>query len=233
MLKRRWNATGAAGDSGRLQRLAARLWLAAAALYLGSELVAALAFSPRYSYAHNYISDLGVTVCGTIFDGRPICSPLHAIMNASFILQGVLFFGAALAIFRSTPTLATSGLVAVAALNGFGNVLLGLFPENAPGQLAAVLSCHVLGALLAIVFGNAAALLSVAAFRTFSLPRLHRSASLALPLAAALSLAMLVVARQSGRASMLPDAIWERASVYTITAWEVLTAACLSMRARG
>ena len=63
-------------------------------------LLAAVAFSPRYSYAHNYVSDLGVPVCGTIFDGRSVCSPLHALMNGDFVLQGVLFFAAALAAAR-------------------------------------------------------------------------------------------------------------------------------------
>ena len=213
------------------QRLAAGCWLAAAVVYLASELATALAFSPRYSYAHNYISDLGVTVCGTIFDGRSICSPLHALMNAGFVIQGVLFFSAALAIFRSTAT--ASAFVAVSALNGIGNILLASFPENAPGQFTVSLSYHVLGALLAIVFGNATALVSASLFRSCGVPRTHQLASIGLPLAAALSLAMLIVARTSGGTSIFADAVWERISVYTINAWEVLTAACLLVGTRG
>ncbi len=214
------------------QRLAAGLWLAAALFYVGSELAAASAFSPRYSYARNYISDLGVTLCGTIYEGRSIRSPLHGLMNGDLIIQGLLFPGGALAISRSLSRATASALVAVATLNGIGNALIGAFPENMPGQFTAALSCHVLGALLAIVCGNATALMSASIFRNLGLPRIHRRASIALPLVAAVSLAMLIGARRSGAQSVLPDAVWERISVYTITAWEVLTAACLVVRTR-
>ncbi len=220
-------------DGRTTQRLAAGFWLAAAVLYLTSELAAAIAFTPRYSYAHNYISDLGVPVCGTVYDGRSICSPLHALMNAAFLVQGVLFISAALAISRSIPTVATVAFVAVSAVNGIGNFLLASFSENAPGHFSAALSFHVLGALLAIVFGNAAALMSASIFRHLGLPRFHRLASIGLPLAAALSFTVLIMARESRADIMVAAAVWERISVYTITAWEMLTAACLMVRTRG
>ena len=101
-----------------------------------------------------------------------------------------------------------------------------------PGQLAGALSWHVLGALLAIVCGNGAALMSASAFRSLGLPRIHRLGSIGLPLVAAVAFAMLVGTRASGTANLLPDGVWERGSVYTITAWEVLTAACLMVGTR-
>ncbi len=213
-------------------RCAAGFWLAAAILFVGSELAAAAAFSPPYSYARNYISDLGVTSCGTVFEGRPVCSPLQGLMNADFIAQGLLFSGAAIVISRRISAATTPAFLALAVMNGIGNVLIGCFPENAPGRLTSALSWHIVGALLAIVNGNGAALVSAATFATLRLPRLHRRASIGLPLAAAASLAMLIAARRAGTANMLPDAIWERISVYAITAWEVLTAACLMTRTR-
>ena len=217
----------------RIRRcLAAGLWLAAALFYVGSELAAASVFSPPYSYAHNYVSDLGVAVCGTIYEGGAICSPLHGLMNGDFIVQGLLFPGAAVALVWSIPTAARLAFVVAATLNGVGNALLGSFPENMPGQFSSTMSCHVLGALLAIVFGNATALISVSVARSLGLPRLHRHASVVLPFTAAVSLAMLVGARRSGTMNVLPDAVWERASVYTITGWEALTAICLLVRTR-
>ena len=226
------SSTPPAASERTRERLAAGLWLAAALFYVGSELAAATAFSPRYSYARNYISDLGVTVGGTIFEGRPICSPLHGLMNADFIVQALLFPGAALAISRSIPSPGRFAFVAVAALNGLGNGLIGTFPEIMPGRLGATLSCHVVGALLAIVCGNGAALMSASLFGNLELPRIHRRASLVLPIAAFVSLAMLIGARSSGTRNAVPDAVWDRISVYAITAWEVLSATCLMARAR-
>ena len=216
---------------GPTERLAAGLWIAAAVLYLGSEALAAAAFSPPYSYAQNYISDLGVPDCGIVYDGRAICSPLHGLMNADLVLQGLLFTGAALAIVRSLTTPTRFVLVAFAALNGIGNILVGSIPESAV-RLAGSVNGHVLGAVLAIVFGNAAALMSAASFRTLRLPRLFLPASIGLPLLAGVALAMLAVGRHSGTPTVFPDGVWERMSVYTITAWEVLAAACLLGRKR-
>ena len=51
-----------------LLRLAGALWLLAGVMYLACESIAAAAF-PGYSYARNYISDLGVPYDGLI-NGR-------------------------------------------------------------------------------------------------------------------------------------------------------------------
>ena len=219
-------------DARTRECLAAGFWLAAALLYVGSELAAASVFSPRYSYAHNYISDLGVTICGTIYEGRAICSPLHGLMNGDFIAQGLLFPGAAVSMSQLIPTGTRLPFIALAALNGVGNVLLGSFPENMPGPFIGTLSCHILGALLAIVFGNGTVLMSASIFPRLKLSRLHRYASTLLPIAAAVSLAMLIGARSSATVNLLPDAVWERTSVYTITGWETLTALCLLVGTR-
>lgn len=59
--------------------------------YLVIETATASAWtSPAYSYATNFVSDLGVPARGT-FEGRAIDSPLHAVMNTGFVIQGVLF----------------------------------------------------------------------------------------------------------------------------------------------
>ena len=65
-------------------------------VYVGTEAIAASAF-PGYSYSANYISDLGVPDVAE-FQGRAIDSPLSAVMNAGFILQGVLYLVAAVAL---------------------------------------------------------------------------------------------------------------------------------------
>lgn len=39
-----------------------------------------------YDRRTGLISDLGAVNCG-VFDGRHVCSPLHGLMNASFVVQ--------------------------------------------------------------------------------------------------------------------------------------------------
>ena len=210
-------------DGRQAALLAAGLWTIAAVLYVVTEGIAAWTFSPPYSYAHNYISDLGVPVCGAVFDGRSICSPLHGVMNADFIVQGILFSAAALSMFRLLLHPMKYAFLACAILNGIGNVLVGLFPETSGGQGQGASLYHVAGALLAIVFGNGASLSSASAFRTLDLGRVYRVASIALPIVGWFAFAMLVAAP----GFVFADGVWERLSVYTITAWELLSATCL------
>lgn len=206
-------------------RVAAALWLMAAVLYLGGEAATAVAFSPPYSYATNYISDLGVPTCGTVYAGRSICSPRHALMNATFIVQGVLFVAAALAVSICLRSWTRYLLVTCAALEGIGIIVIGLYPETTTSALGG-LNVHILGALLAIVFGNVTAMVSIFGLRELDLPRLHRWISVALPMIAVFALAMLI----TDATEWVPSGIWERTSVYTITAWELLTGACLLYR---
>ncbi len=211
----------------RALRVAALAWGAAAITYVAAEAAAASAFAPAYSYARNYISDLGVPACGIVFAGRSICSPLHAVMNADFVAQGLLFVVAGLAAARALSGAARWPLVACAALNGIGITLVGLFPET-----SGVAGLHGLGALLAILFGNATGFVSAFAFRELRLPPVHRLASLGLPVLGAIAFAILLSARGRTAPLLLPDGILERTSVYTITAWELVTAWCLMVRGR-
>ena len=209
---------------GRTNRLvAAGSWLAAAAVYLLAEGISAAAFSPSYSYAQNYISDLGVAACGQLIDGRAICSPLHDLMNAGFIIQGLLFFAAAVFAARAVTRRARYALLALAAMNCIGISLVGIFHEAAATQADPTLQYHVLGAFLAIVAGNATALASSALSPDLGLPPWHRTASIILSIVGMVGLVMLIVAQARGTVTLVPDGIWERTSVYTITAWEVVT----------
>jgi hypothetical protein len=63
-------------------------WLMAGAAYLILEAVAAAAYWPDYSYAHNYISDLGRPARQPA--GATIGSGFASAMNAAFSLQGIL-----------------------------------------------------------------------------------------------------------------------------------------------
>ena len=210
--------------------VAAGLWLSAGTVYLLAEGLSAAAFTPAYSYAENYISDLGVPDCGGSFGGRAICSPLHNLMNAGFILQGLLFVAAAMVAARTLRSRARYALVGLATINCVGISIVGVSHEAAAAPGDATLKVHVLGAFLAIVAGNATALVSSIVSRELRLPAVHRVASVVLPIAGIAALIMLILAQARGPI-LVPDGIWERGSVYTITAWEILTGLCL-LRAR-
>ena len=132
-------------------------WLWFACLqYFVAEAVCISAWRGRYSLHENFISDLGAHVCGAATSD---CSPLHALMNASFLLQGALLAGGAWLLARRRPPggLGAAGFVLVGA-SGLGVALVGLAPEDvAPGW-------HYAGAAENFLTCNFGALLTGAAF---------------------------------------------------------------------
>ena len=118
----------------------AAAWLSAALSYLILEAVAAAVF-PHYSYARNFISDLGAAA-----------SPRAWVMNTAFCVQGTLFFVAAVLAVRAFETRRARLFLGLAAANMVGNLLIAVF-HSGPSPTAWV---HVTGAVLAIVGGNAA-----------------------------------------------------------------------------
>jgi hypothetical membrane protein len=180
-----------------LSRGAGVAWLSAGLSYLTLEGVAAAAFQPSYSYTRNFISDLGI----------PGHSAVAWLMNTAFVVQGALFLAGAVLIRGSRR------LLAFAAANAAGNVLIALFHSGS--------ATHAVGAVLAIVGGNAA-ILAGSSINGGQ----HRKVSLALGAFGLLSFVLFVVALKDAT----PPAVWERCSVYSITAWELVTGAWLLSR---
>lgn len=108
----------------------------------------ALAWPKPYSWLHNTISDLGNTGCGN-YAGRFVCSPLHELMNSSFITLGFTMALGSLLIYQefkqSRASLIGFSFMAIA---GLGTILVGLYPENTLSSL------HALGAALPFFVGN-------------------------------------------------------------------------------
>jgi hypothetical membrane protein len=134
--------------------------------YFVAEAVAIAGWIGSYSLSGNYISDLGAIGCAVNASeaARPaqaICSPLHALMNASFLLQGFLIVcGTALIwpLFPKGP-LWTFGLLLVGAA-GIGVFVVGLAPEDT------IPNWHFLGAIENFLCCNAGmAILGVALLR--------------------------------------------------------------------
>lgn len=194
--------------------------MVAAIGYLLLEAVAAAGFAPAYSYARNYISDLGLTG-GKLVDGRPVHSPRAHVMHAAFCLQGILFLlGAALIVGVPDNRRARVFLGTVAA-NAVGNVVIATAHSG---------TAHVGGAALAIAGGNAAIAAGPDAIGALAGRRRYRAVSKTLAALGLSCMTMLVVNSKTSRTLLLPDGVWERGSVYSIIAWQLLTAAGLLAR---
>jgi hypothetical membrane protein len=135
--------------------LGAACWALSVAFFVDQAIVQAATTRP-FSLATNYISDLGSTACGPAAAGPhvDVCSPLHGLMNGTFIVVGLLHTIGAIATRRAWPRRppATAGLVLL-AIAGTGLTVAGLAPENVD------LGLHTLGALYGIVCLNAAMVL--------------------------------------------------------------------------
>ena len=127
-------------------RCGAALWVVAAVGYLIFEAVAAAGFAPAYSYAHNYISDLGVSAV----------SPRSYLMHAAFYLQGILFFLGALLIVGFPESPRARIFLGLITANSIGNIVIGTVHSG---------NVHRAGAALAIVGGNTAILAGSASDR--------------------------------------------------------------------
>ncbi|HEY2205167.1 MAG TPA: DUF998 domain-containing protein [Pseudonocardia sp.] len=138
-------------------------WVLAAVQYAVAQMVAAAAWQRPYSLRRNYLSDLGNTRCGwfAVAPSTPtyVCSPLHAVMNASFVTAGVLVVAGAV---LQRPTWPPGGTATAAGalwvLDGLGRITVGLVPENTN------IGVHLLGALN-IPVGSIATLLTAVALR--------------------------------------------------------------------
>ncbi len=199
--------------------------IAAALEYVVTEVITASAWkTPVYSYASNWISDLGAPDCST-FQGRVVCSPLHDVMNTGFIAQGVMFLIASILLLRLFSGASRYVSLVLALIYSIGIMLVGSFH----GSTAATANgtFHYLGAFMAIVGGNIAAIVTGFLWKRLEMPRWYGSISIVLSF---LGIACgVVLGTTIGR---IPPGIPERASVYTILLWQLLTGIVLLVGVR-
>ena len=196
------------------------LWLGAALVFFVCEAVAAAAVpAPGYSYATDLISALGVSHR----------SPLSAVMNVGFCLQGLLFLAGALLVTRVTEAGRRRLFLVLVSLYAFGTVLVATFHGDslAAGDYAGG-ALHWYGALFAMVGGNAAIIAGSSVVAGLVTVRWYRTASIALGVVGLLSLFMI-----GNPTAQLTPGIWERGAVYTIFFWQIVTAFLLFARRRS
>lgn len=139
-------------QSQSIKHHAAGLAWALAFAYMLSEILTALAWKSDYSFRHDTISDLGVTACTP-----NMCSPLHLLMNATFVVLGLLTIIGAVLFRHFVPHGYRQWLiVSLAVITGLSTAATGLFPSNDGivvhflAVMPAFVSRHIVLILLAI-----------------------------------------------------------------------------------
>lgn len=212
----------------RSSRIAAAALLLGPAVYLTAEAVSAAAWTgPTYSYLHNWISDLGSSTTGT-FQGREIDSPLYQVMNAGFLIQGLLFGVGVLAIASRLPGRLRRTVTALTVATSTGYVLLAAFHGSPQAAEDGTLALHHLGATLAIVGANALATVLGAHWWKDPMNRSLGHASVPLGVLGLVAVTALFSTMGSG----LPAGLIERVSVCTAVAWQVRVALQLLLAGR-
>lgn len=139
-------------DIRRLRHTVAAIAWTLAFAYLVVEFVTAVAWRRDYSFRHDTISDLGITACTP-----NMCSPLHLLMNAAFVVLGLLTIVGAVGLRDYIPHGRRQwSIVALAVIIGASTAATGVFPSNdgivihGLAVLPALVSRHIVLILLAI-----------------------------------------------------------------------------------
>jgi hypothetical membrane protein len=202
-------------------RVAGTCWALAAIIYLATEGLAARAFTPTYSYLSIFISDLGIPECNVAVPAHELqCSPLYALMNGGFMVEGFLFIFAVALLFSLLRAQSLTAFAVLSVAHGVGLWLVALFHAG-PQEMATHIPFHVIGAILAIIGGNLAIWVSPAP-RELQAPGFIRSLTRWAPVLGIASALLIGVAQAAHTTLLFQPATWERLSVYTIILWEGL-----------
>jgi hypothetical membrane protein len=187
--------------------------------FFAAHVVAQSAWLTPYRWATNYISDLGAVTCVSE-PGDAVCSPLHAVMNTAFVLQGLALIGGtvltAAAWAPSAGRRVWQGLVVAA---GVSWIVVGLVPEDVDRAV------HAAGALPGFVVSNAALLVAGSSTSTRR-HRVCRRAALVLGIVGAAGFALLAVASRWPGGPVGVGAA-ERAVVFPLQIWALVTGVAL------
>jgi hypothetical membrane protein len=135
--------------------------------YFAVQIFVALQWSTTYDPSRDTISDLGNTACGT-WNGRYVCSPLHSLMNASFVVLGTaMTLGSVLVSRYFANGRASKVGFAALVISGLGVIMVGLFPENSVSAL------HGLGASTPFVLGNTSLIILALSLKMPALLRVY------------------------------------------------------------
>lgn len=213
-------------------------WRIAGAVLVGAglgwfllEAIVAAKF-PAYSYASNYVSDLGVAEPGTV-QGRSLNSPLALLANVMFITQGLLFLVAAVLVVRNARASAARRVFLwLAAGYAIGYAMIAAFPGSERAAADGTFALHVLGASLAILCGYLAMIVAGLYAHRLGGSAAYRNFSVGISVLGIVSLAMLMATTTGSSTDILVptgpwDGAWERGGCYALIIWELVTGVSL------
>jgi hypothetical membrane protein len=190
-----------------------------------AHIVVASAWPTGYSWTENYISDLGAVTCRRL-PGSSVCSPLHAVMNSAFLLQGVLLISGTVLTAAAWPASAGrrvwQGLIVA---SGVSWIVVGLVPEDVAR------TAHAAGALPGFVLSNVTLLVAGVSASTRVHPVCRRAATV-FGIVGVSGCALMVVA------SRRPDGLIgigaaERLVVFPLQIWALVVGIALLSAGRG
>jgi hypothetical membrane protein len=199
---------------------AALLIVCALQFVVGERVAASAWVRPPYNYARNYISDLGITACGVT------CSPLHWVVNASFVLLGMLFLAATVLLVTFLPARERAMQLILATLYAIGLTIVAAIP--AQPQSGGLVIFHAIGALVALLASNYP-LVRIGVFA----PRLQAPQGFAVACIVLGSVGILGTCLFAIPSPTLPRAIFERAGTYPFLLGCVITGIAILYSAQG
>ncbi|MCU1406800.1 MAG: hypothetical protein JWQ43_3103 [Glaciihabitans sp.] len=207
-------------------RTAGLLLVIGPAVFLLAEAISALAWrTPTYNYAYNFVSDLGTDVCGDIFDGRVMCSPLHAVMNTGFITFGVLFLVGVIATAPRLPWPTRIITVALGLVVGVCLTLVALVHGDSANQANGSLAIHGAAAQYAVESANLVGIILGLSYRRLGVGLARGLGCVVLGIVGILCFRLLY-------SGIVAAAILERGAVYAIFAWMLIVGIVLLRRQR-
>ena len=200
------------------------MWMFAVQFFV-AQIVVQAAWTTPFSLANNYVSDLGNTACGNYRTGVAayVCSPWHAVMNASFLLQGVIIIVGTLLVAPFVRGKTAKHIVlSLLILTAVGMIGVGAFPENINND------AHVYSAAIQFVTGNLA-LIVVGFTRIMPGTELRYSLfSIVLGILGLMATALFPTGNDFG----LGTGGMERVAAYTFPMWLIWTGSRLLLSSR-
>ena len=207
-------------NRSRLMALAAIAMLLAGLGYVIVEAVVASAWTdPPYNYIYDQIPDLGNPTCGP-FQERVICSPLYGLMNAMFVVHGILFGVASVLLSRLLAGVTRAVVFVLALVYAVGLSMITIFYQHA-GMPPIVEVLNITGAFLGIVAGSIIAIIFGTQRRRLLLPSWLGPASVVLGVVG------IVAGIVFFALSLAPLGVRERVSIYPLILWQIVAGLAL------
>ncbi|MGI5500351.1 carboxylesterase family protein [Lentzea sp. CA-135723] len=202
-------------------RLGAVLWVLVAQYFVLLFVVESRWTTP-YSWVRNAISDLGAATCfQASSSGSWICSPWHVVSGVSWTLAGLCLTAGALLVRPLFPDVRTARVgLTLFAVSGLGIAVVGLSPEDTAKVP------HFLGAVVAIVVGEAAMLLT--GFALAGTDRWRRLGRGGVVGAIVAMVAFVLMISQVGGPGLF--GLWERIAAFPVLLWAVVCGAAVLTR---